>query len=410
MKIAYYKIKFRLAAPLAIGSGESRNTDSDVVLDSRNKPVIPASAFAGIIRHYNGIEYNFKNDFFGYIDGEKSAESRIRFYDAVAASETDITVRDCVALENKVGKDGAKFDLEAVETGADFVTLFELHDASDDELSTFLDAIAALNAGQLRIGSKTSRGYGQIRITELSKAEFTLPEDREKWLEFEPYDLENDKLYSKIEIPDHSSKFIRICLNLKQKGAVSIRSYTVKNSEDIESADYVQLSLKNGTPVISGTSWSGAFRDRFCRLSGDKELTESLFGFVDTKSKTQSKSAVLFSESMISDYEMKVITRNSIDRFSAATKDGALYSEKTCYNGRCVLEIDLKRDIENLEKIMKILSAVIIDLDRGYLAVGGLTSVGRGLFEVTKITIDGENVTEALKAADISKMIGGAAV
>ncbi len=410
MKIAYYKMRFRLAASLAIGSGENKNTDSDIILDSRGKPVIPASAFAGIIRHYNGIEYNAKNNFFGYIDGENSSESRIRFYDALEVSETDITVRDCVALENKVGKDGAKFDMEAVETGADFVTLFEVRDAADDELSMLLGAIAALDAGQLRIGSKTSRGYGQIKITELSCAEFTLPQDRRKWLEFEPYDLENDNFYSKISVSELPVKFVRIRLELKQRGAVSIRSYTVKNSKDIESADYIQLSLKNGTPVIPGTSWAGAFRDRFCKLSRDKQLTDELFGFVDKESKFQAKSRIFFSESIISDYEMKVITRNSIDRFSAAAKDGALYTEKTCYNGRCVLEMDIKKDYPTLEKCLKVLSAVIIDLDRGYLAVGGLTSVGRGLFEVCGMSVDGEDVTNALKSADISKMLGGAAV
>lgn len=410
MKTAYFKMKFRLVSPLAVGSGENKNTDSDIVLDSRNMPVIPASAFAGIIRHYNGVDYNYKNDFFGYIDGENSAESRIRFYDACAVSKTESTVRDCVGLENKVGKDGAKFDLEAVETGADFVTLFELHDTNEDEISMLLNAVAALDAGQLRIGSKTSRGYGQIKITELLKVEFDLPDDKTCWLEFDQYDLLSDKFYEKIDIPEICSKYVKISLDLQQRGGVSIRSYTVKDSSEIDSADYVQLSLKDGTPVISGTSWAGAFRDRFLLLSGDEELTKGLFGFVDEKIKKQSKSGILFSESIISEHEMKVITRNSIDRFSAATKDGALYTEKTCYNGKCVLEMYIKKDVEQLEKCLKFLSAAIVDLDRGYLAVGGLTSVGRGLFEVVGMTVDGRDVTDALKSADISAMTGGAAV
>ena len=56
---------------------------------------------------------------------------------------------------------------------------------------------------------------------------------------------------------------------------------------------------------------------------------------------------------------------------------------------------------------MQILSAVICDLDRGYLAVGGLTSVGRGLFAVEKILINEDDRTEALKSGNIQAMAGG---
>ena len=60
-----------------------------------------------------------------------------------------------------------------------------------------------------------------------------------------------------------------------------------------------------------------------------------------------------------------------------------------------------------MQKCMQILSAVICDLDRGYLAVGGLTSVGRGLFTVEKIFINEDDRTEALKSGNIEVMAGG---
>ena len=171
--IQYYKMKFRLASPLAVGAGENSHTDSDVILDSRGLPVIPATAFAGVIRHYLGIECNDKNEFFGYIDGENSSESKVRCYDAVAVSDTYTAVRDSVALEEKVGKDGAKFDWQAVETNAEFITLFELHDADETQQNDFKDALSAMQSGFLRIGSKTSRGYGQIEIPEKSRIYFS---------------------------------------------------------------------------------------------------------------------------------------------------------------------------------------------------------------------------------------------
>ena len=420
-KLKYYKMKFRLASPLAVGSGETIHTDSDIILDSRDCPVIPAAAFAGVIRHYLDIECNDKTEFFGYIDGEKSSESKIKFYDAISVSDSYITVRDSVALksEEKVGEEGAKFDQQAVETNAEFITLFELSNADENQQKDFEEALSAMQAGFLRIGSKTSRGYGQIEITDLKKAEFLLPGDRKKWLDFSPYDFDSDAYYQPVILTETSSKFIKIHLELKQKGAVSIRSYTVKNKEDISSADYMQLATNDGVPVIPGTSWAGAFRQRFAEFLGneqpfDKEFFNDVWGFVDDTSQTQDKekqaqqkSKIYFSESRLSDGDSKIITRTSIDRFSAGIKSHALYTEKTYYHGSCELDIHIKDNVKDMQKCMQILSAVICDLDRGYLAVGGLTSVGRGLFTVEKFFVNEDDRTEVLKSGNIQAMTGG---
>lgn len=408
-RIKYFSIVFELASPLAIGSGENANTDSDIILDSSGKPTIPATAIAGVFRNYLNVgEYS---ELFGYISKagtnspkDKAHESDIRFYDAQLISDSFFTtVRDSVKLEDKVGVNGAKFDMEAVETGISFETVIELKDDGSDAESDILRTLEAINAGFLRIGSKTSRGYGRLKVVSLKKAEFTLPDDKAKWLDFDLFNAE-DKCYKETALPDSADDFISIKLKLKQKGAVSIRSYTVKNADDISSADYIQLSLKDGTSVISGTSWAGAFRDRFRQLSNDT-LANELFGYVDTVKLSQKKSLIYFSESEIVGGEMKVITRNSIDRFTAGTKDGALYTEKTCYNGSCGLEISInKNGLEDAEKNIALICAVICDLDKGYLAVGGLTSVGRGMFTVENITVNGADVTDALKADNISAM------
>jgi len=408
-KIQYYKMKFRLASPLAVGSGENSHTDSDVILDSRGLPVIPATAFAGVIRHYLDIECDDKNEFFGYIDGETSFESKVKCYDAVSISDSYTAVRDSVALkeEEKVGKDGAKFDLEAVETNAEFITLFELHDADETQQNDFKDAISAMQSGFLRIGSKTSRGYGQIEILDLKKAEFTFPADRKKWLDFSPYDFDSDACYQPETIEESHQKFTKISLELKQQGAISIRSYTVKNAEDISSADYIQLSTNDDVPVIPGTSWAGAFRKRFDEFAQNKKFLEDVWGFVNEEKQTQQKSKIYFSESRLSGGTSRIITRTSIDRFSAGVKNHSLYSEKTYYHGNCSLEIYIKNTVSDMQKCLQILSAVLCDLDRGYLAVGGLTSVGRGLFSVEKIFINEDDRTDALKSGNIKAVAGG---
>ena len=421
-KLTFFRIRFRLDSPLAVSSGENANTDSDVILDSRNQPVIPATSLAGVICHFLKDTGKYSDEFWGTSEGGKSIESKLKFYDAVAVTDSFITVRDSVALENKiadevkddelshnkVGAKGAKFDKEAVEAGASFVTLIELDDVTEDQKESILSALSAIDAGYLRLGSKSTRGYGKLRITGLQEANFSLPDDREKWLDFDQYDYDADDCYTDITavLSEYSAEeyYDKITLTLKQKGALSIRSYTVK---DISYADFTQLSDKDGTPVIPGTSWAGAFRSRFKQLSGSKKLTDELFGFVDIEKNEQKRSKILFSESRIKDHTSKLITRTSIDRFSGGVKDSALYSEVTCYNGNCKLEIIISRNIDEEEKCRAVLYAVICDLHKGYLSVGGLTSVGRGIFEVEKMEVNGRVIpVEILDSGDISKMIG----
>lgn len=420
-KINYFRINFSLASPLSVGSGENVNTDSDIILDSRNKPVIPASSIAGIIHHFLEDTGKCSKDLWGSTENGDSISSRIRFYDAVPVSDCFVTVRDSVALENKisgeedegellhnkVGISGSKFDKEAVETTDGFVTLIEIHNASEEERKIMITSLSAINSGMIRIGSKTTRGYGQLKVEKLREAYFSLPDDREKWLAFDQFNFDSDICYNDItdemnntSIENYADK---ITLTLIQKGAVSIRSYTVK---DIADADYVQLSDKDGNPVIPGTSWAGAFRSRFKELSGNRELTNELFGFVDTVNNKQQRSKVFFSESRITGGTDKTITRTSIDRFSAGVKTSALYSEKTHYNGKCTLEIVLLKSISEPEKCKALLSAVLCDLNKGYLAVGGLTSVGRGIFEIQTMLYNGKDVSQRLIDCDILNMMG----
>ncbi len=419
--ITYFKIRFSLASPLAVGSGENRNTDSDVILNSINQPFIPAASLAGVIRHFLIDINSFDEKLWGYIRGTDSVSSRIRFYDVVFVSDNFITVRDSVALENKlsnetdngenvynkVGIRGAKFDKEAVEANAELVTMIELHNPSENEKECIFKALSAIDSGFLRVGSKTTRGYGRLKITALNAADFHFPTDRENWLGFDQYDYNSEKCYVDIsqKLKEYSigSYADRITIRLKQKGAVSIRSYTVK---DLSCADYIQLSAKDGTPLIPGTSWAGAFRSRLKQLSQSKKLTDTLFGFVDTVKGTQQRSRIFFSESRIENGVSKLISRTSIDRFTAGVKEKALYSEITCYNGECVLEIMLLKNIPELEKCRTLLSAVICDLDRGYLGVGGLTSIGRGLFEITGLYFNDVDVTQALKECNLRNMLG----
>ncbi len=408
MNRRYYSISLKLISSLSLSSGNNDNSDSDVLIDSRGNPYIPATSIAGVIAQR--LDLVTKKRLYGSIDDGKSEKSHVIFYDAVLRDEAFVlSVRDSVALENKVSKESAKFDFEIVEPGVVFDTFIEFDDnVSEQDEQLVFEQLCALHSGVIRFGKKTTRGYGQVKVENIKRIAFS---DVDKWLDFDMYDSKCWDDAQDVNICEQTADVDIIKLDLELKSALSIRSYTTELPESTfekTAPDYKFLSLRNGIPVIPGTSWAGAFRERFGSFTG-KDAAKDLFGYVDGMNayKLSQKSKITFSESVFdkNSYTQKLITRNSIDRFSAATNDGALYTELTIYGGTTSLEITMPSDSPTQQKAA--VYACISDLDNGFMAIGGLAAVGRGLFEVKKIEINGVDRTDDFKNYNYAALTGG---
>ncbi len=489
----YYRIEFELTSPLAVGSGENKMTDKDIVRDSSGQPYIPGSTLAGIYRSLFNDEA--ANKYFGRElakeEMEKASEegrnmltdSSIIVYDAHIKvgdeKKSVVTKRDMVALdEYKTAVTGAKFDFEILEPGVKFVTYIEqnielsektseneecteeLKSAEDEKIKEHqfvINEIAdAWMKGKIVIGAKTGRGYGRTKGIARQSVLYDLtdPVQMENWLDFDMYaddwgpdktderrhetsisDLKvsGEKNNEKIQMLAEE-KMCTITLELRQQGGISIRQYSTEAGE----ADYQQLTsqvlpdqadegkedVNMGVPVIPGTSWAGAFRAQMGKLDPEfkKEgrLAGEFFGKAknnsNDKSAEGSKTRIGFSESRITRGKWVSYTRNAIDRFTGGTIDGALYSEKTYYNGETELTISCdfsKRGKDavsrkNRKRFAKAMAATILDLDGGYMAVGGLTAVGRGLFKANKISVDGDTILD--RNGDLEKDVDAASV
>ena len=406
-KRIYYKIDIELLSPLSVGSGENAQTDKDIIVDALGNPFIPATAITGVLRSYvteqgktvkDGIPLD--HAIFGYTLSKKLSNDECKkpenietstlakVYDAYCTSDTKccITTRDCVKLKNKVAVENAKFDMEAVETGAKFTGYIELLSDEDWCVSAIEEALSALHIGRIFIGSKTSRGYGRVSLS----VRKLVISDVAEWLGFRMFESDSwqtDKAEA-LDLSRIAEKF-EFVVQLKLRGGISVRKYTTTVSKDGSTApDYQSLALEsiteNGEPVavIPGTSWAGAFRDRFAELT-DAATVQDLFGDIETKTNVAYKSKIVFSESVFSDGVYKISTRNSIDRFSGATKSGALYTEKTYYYGTTQLSVSFAENPD--DNVLWALGACFADLHHGFLSVGGLTSVGRGLFEISSV-------------------------
>ena len=410
----YFKIKIELLSPLSIGDSNSSFADKDIIMNSREEPVIPATSIAGVFRSLESDTFTCK-EIFGDVEINTNVdssivspalESAVMFYDARIVNKSEISIRDGIKLNsNKTSETGAKYDYQIVETRAVFIGYIETRSKKAT------DYVKAMLSIQISLGSKTTRGFGKVKISYCFK-EFDLIKQMEEWLDFDMF--ENEAFDNKWIVPTYCNptQIIRIKLKLKQKGGLSIRRYLTDVKRDSEEQpDYGPLTLKDNTPVIPGTSWAGMFKSQVVALLGNSENNEDInnaFGFVCEEEKTAQKSKVTFSESQLKGCTEKILVRNAIDRFTNGTKDGALYTEKTVYGGNCELEISIDtREWKVNKKVYKVeniiinaILATIIGINFGFVAVGGLTAVGRGLFTIKNMEINGKTLDEV----DYNKM------
>lgn len=396
-KRLYYRLMLETDSPLSIGGADSERTDCDIVLDSRGLPLLPATSVAGVLRSL--LDKDAAMNVFGYINGEWQQESAIRIYDFTHCGGNEaVSVRDNVALENRVAKPGAKFDRLVAERGARFKGFIEITDIDRCAESDIEQLLGKMASGEVAFGSKTTRGFGRVLVKECKRLQFDLPVDRSAWLDFDMFDDEAWLSADNLDFADAAYSGLVLSMGLSQRGAISVREYYTTPQQ----ADFGQMVgrvvesgvSREGEPIVPGTTWAGAFRDRFIEFSS-REETERLFGFVSQTDNSQKKSSVFFSESILSGGEWKEVTRNSIDRFTGGTKDGALFTELAYFGGTTELVIRVEAAaLANGAQTIAPLLAAVADLHNGFLSVGGLVAVGHGLFRIesANLTVNGQNV------------------
>ena len=362
--------------------------------------------------------------------GENVKESSVIFYDAFLNEETfHIETRDLVALDDhKVSLPGAKFDTEILEPDVTFDTYLEERLTSDEDESMINRILHIWASEDVAFGAKTTRGMGLTQLEQVWVREFNLNDETgvKKWVNFSVYEDPSRETFAetdKVTITDISShenvgknsdrdEWV-INLSLEQVGGVSIRKYTTAvSTSDHTEPDYEQMKehvwqtetknadveesgvtwISKELPVIPGSSWAGAFSHHMkVLMKAEESQMERWFGFV--KGKGKEKSQIVFSDSVLRNAKTRNLSRNAIDRFSGGTVDGALFTERTYFGGKTKLKICFRKDYlqsmneESVEskQLKSALAASIADLHAGFLAIGGLTSVGRGVFKVTGI-------------------------
>ena len=401
VKRIVYRVKLLFVSPISVSSGYEGMTDSDVLRDYDGNPFISGSSIAGAFRAYVQSKNN-RNDIFGFANDEDGKMSPIFISDLKFDNKVINDIRDSVALDdNKITKEGAKFDFEVLQGNSKGYFYIELTIREKDNEELLVGALNEIFNGihlkEIRLGSNKTRGYGIIDIEEIKMREFT----KNNFLDYKDCYCEsawNNEPKYKL---DYSTKghMVSIEVPLRLKGGISIRKYAVRKG----APDFEHIT-DHGSPVIPGTSIMGALRHRIKEIIKEldkdssyglypNKMIDEMFGFVSGKD--AHISGVIVDEMVIEGAKALEMTRTGISRFENSARNGALYKEKTYVNGTFTLKLSINKENPNMEWIIGILLLAVKDLQNGFLAVGGQTSIGRGIFEANgPLTIDGEENKE----------------
>lgn len=407
----YYLIEVKSQAPLSVGNGKDELTDHDLIRDSDGVPFIPATSIVGSCLHYLSKEEQ------DIVNPKKAGEKILSPFfisDAMLINKVKTSVRDGIKVdENKITVDGAKYNMEIIEYGTDFRFRIEITVRDNDDSKKMQEIVnkilANIDKGNILFGMKSKRGFGKVKIEKAFRRSFK-KENLDELIEFkkyssdsyEEYEINYDCIYDKLDT---------IEVNLTQLGGISIRSYSAKAGD----IDFEHIK-SNNIPVIPGTSWNGAIRKQVeyynykFEEQGFKYDTSKWFGFSENK-KAQA-SNIIIEESIIEEGKEITLARNKIDRFSGGSADSALFNEKAWFNGNTRLTIKVAKEVngEKNDYILGLILLTIKDIENGLIALGGQTAIGRGIFEVNDIKLNGDkiNVDKFIsKLASIAKVGGG---
>lgn len=440
-----------LVTPTSLGNGDDDPlVDLPIVVDAlEGLPLLTGASLAGALRAYLAdCGDGYDEALFGGARREaEGAQSPLIVEDALG-SALRLELRDGVSIDpaTRTAKDEERYDRQLLAAGTTFDLGFELVVTQQDEAAKLRAALAAalggLQAGDIRLGGRKRRGYGQCRVTSWQawRYAFDKPADVAAWLAHGRADVAGGRqpgwtwavAQGGNGIGDwpalagasplaRDTHFLTLSATFDIDGAVLIRSgFETESGPD---ASHLR-SHRHGqaAPVLSGTSLAGVIRAQAGRIARTMagperravadELVNRMFGQMEqpqsdtttTQRRELKKQAsrVTIDESEIVQGQKTglpqdiVQTRVKIDRFTGGAFESALFAEQPAFGGGFKLGLSLRRP-EPAE--VGLLLLVLKDLWTGFLPVGGSSSVGRGRLKGRAATIQYDNKTWTLAAA-----------
>lgn len=426
-----------LQSPAHFGNGDADPlTDMPLLLDEASgQPLLPGTSIAGALRSFlreRAFGFGQKesgpslaNKLFGSArESEEGEQSPLIVHDSVC-NNYGAELRDGVAIDadTRTAADEKKFDLQLLAAGSEFPLRFELlvNRHGDELLKGLATALDGLEKGEITLGARKRRGFGQVTVRDWRVYKYDLS-DRKGLLDW----LASERNWRPAIPPQEGAslaEMLETSLDVEDRrnmahlkavfaidGTLMIRSGF---GQADSGPDMVHLHAprvgSHAMPVIPGTSWAGILRHRALKIArtvskdapavdADGKIVtrkvagkpavvkqadvfvEEMFGptVIERGNKNVKASRVNICESEIQKAGALVITRVKIDRFTGGAFESALFSEQPVVgtpDTYVTLDLSLR---EPRREELGLLLLLLKDLWIGDLPVGGESGVGRG--------------------------------
>ncbi|MBA4848973.1 RAMP superfamily CRISPR-associated protein [Emticicia sp. BO119] len=330
--------------------------------------------------------------------------------ESVLTKFANLPARQHVRITDKgVADEHGLFNHEVVYAGTRFIFEIELIGTKEDE-NTWKEMLTRLYQPSFRIGQGSRNGFGSLQIKRIEQRSYNLTDavDFNNYLNFDPSFNAQNKGLTEFKAAQAYS-FQSYTLELKPDSFfIFSEGYGDDKVDNRPVMEYTvsydangKMVFKNKT-LIPASSIKGAISHRvafhYNKLLGrwaggtieakkgtNNEAVKALFGI--EKNDTDGKRGIVLIDDIYFDEEVKndkIFNHVAIDRFTGGAMEGALFSEKvsgfTNDESRLKIEIYLEKNDFDDTKIIEALELALIDICKGLLPLGGMTTKGHGIF------------------------------
>jgi CRISPR/Cas system CSM-associated protein Csm3 (group 7 of RAMP superfamily) len=313
----------------------------------------------------------------------------------------EIELRDGVQIDpaTRTAVDKKKFDMELLRAGMIFPLRFELLVPVGEERtlrSALTLALRGLQEGEICLGARKRRGFGECRVQNWRICEYDLTAPRGRgllgWLKGDTTgQMQGDDIAVLLgqdtsQAPDRRRRF-RIQAAFWLDGSLLIRSGfgEADTGPDAIHLHRPEAGSSRRSPILPGTSLAGVIRQRALRIAqtlrGDNgaSMIDALFGRGPIGADDKHVGGrVAVRETAVENVHSLVQNRIRIDRFTGGVLDNFLFNEAPVFGGPgSLVKLDVMlRNPSSAE--IGLLLLVLKDLWTADLPVGGGANVGRG--------------------------------
>jgi len=322
--------------------------------------------------------------------GTQKQEGSLILSDGLFAPDASQSIRPRLRICGATGaaEPGGKFDVAHIDAGETFAfsVIWRGTSPESEEIAAAEQMLAALHAGEIRLGAQKSSGFGQVRLCVKKRVYYLCDEaDRTAWLN----DSDDGVAYALPEAKKVQNVVFTVRGHMK---SVLVKSGGAKQ---LDSGSMAVNLEEGGTPLIPGSSVKGAVRARakaiapHCRVA--PEEFDAMFGRGAKAGEDNGVAGkICFSDVRLEQAKGQKISRIRINAFTGGVMRGGLFSEEPLSS-----DVELKITAPNDGQTCRLLLYALRDLGLGLYGLGSGGAIGRGLVTEVQICMEAPDGRQA---------------